>query len=384
MSSLHVRSMCEVLPELPDIRLLEPCELPLTADLFICALGFEPRCTNIAAALSKSSVKARVGIYCEPSTNQQDNRVNLPSLLADMRGFCEAIEVAESDSIGFADRLVSFINLMCPRSIEGRHPTVLLDISVFSNRALLRTMKVMLEADVLLVLLYSEAAIYHPTLEEYQREPAAWKSSGKVGLEHGVSRVEPSREHPGQHWDPLPDFLVLFPSFRADRTRAVISRVDPSLLAAASEKLFWLIGRPHAPQNGWRKEAMREINQIGPIARQCEVNTFDYKDALERLESIYREMSERYNLTVSPLGSKLQSIGLSLFCYLHPDVRVMVSAPKEYNAANFSEGCVASWMIEFGFTGELRSRLELVGTLSIGESLLPVAGAESLPAATEL
>ena len=72
---------------------------------------------------------------------------------------------------------------------------------------------------------------------------------------------------------------------------------------------------------------MRLLNGIPESAPQFEVSTFDYKDALKRLDMIYAERCERFNITVSPLGSKLQALGTSLFCYMHPDVRVMTAIP---------------------------------------------------------
>jgi hypothetical protein len=80
---------------------------------------------------------------------------------------------------------------------------------------------------------------------------------------------------------------------------------------------------------------------------------------------IYAERCETFNMTVSPLGSKLQALGTSLFCYMHPDVRVMTAIPKIYNAALYSEGCAAIWHLDFGETSSVREQLESVGTIAV-------------------
>ena len=78
-------------------------------------------------------------------------------------------------------------------------------------------------------------------------------------------------------------------------------------------------------------------------------------------------MSERYTITLSPLGSKMQALGTALFCYMHPDVRVIFSTPKEYNATQYSKGCKEVWKLDFGPLSELRRRLDQVGTLRVEE-----------------
>jgi hypothetical protein len=242
-----------------------------------------------------------------------------------------------------------------------------MDISVAANRLLLRCMKVLLEYDLNLRIIYSEAAIYHPTREEYDQDTARWQRDDLLGLERGVSSVTPSIDHPGHALDPLPDFLILFPSFKPERSRAVISYVDPSLLMNPGDKVVWLLGVPRLPEDGWRLDVMKRINAIGEAMPQYEASTFDYKDTLRVLERLHMEKSEGYTITLSPLGSKMQALATALFCYLHPDVRVIFSMPKEYNAAQYSEGCKNVWEIDFGAIDELRRSLDSVGTLRVEE-----------------
>lgn len=188
-----------------------------------------------------------------------------------------------------------------------------------------------------------------------------------LGLERGVGNLETSIDYPGYHLDQLPDCLVLFPSFNGDRSKAVLSAVDPSLLTSPGKKVYWLLGLPHLEKDRWRISAMEMINEIPKGSLQIEVSTFDYKESIRVLESIYAEVGERYNLTLSPLGSKLQSLGTALFCYLHPEVRVLLATPREYNATRYSDGCKAIWKIDFGITTELLDVLNKVGKIRIGD-----------------
>ena len=112
---------------------------------------------------------------------------------------------------------------------------------------------------------------------------------------------------------------------------------------------------------------MKEINGIPESGRQYVVCTFDYKDAISVLERVYVERAETHSITLSPLGSKMQALGVALFCHMQPDVRILMSTPKEYNAIQYSDGCRNVWCIEFGSLRDLRAKLEEVGTLRIEE-----------------
>lgn len=150
---------------------------------------------------------------------------------------------------------------------------------------------------------------------------------------------------------------------------AVISRVDPALPGSAQQKdkIIWFLGRPHSPDNDWRLTAMQTINEINDDATRYEVSTFDYRETLETLEEVYISRVGKYRFSLAPMGSKMQAIGAALFAYLHPDVAIVLATPSEYNALQYSDGCVDRWIVNFGRIKELRQNLDTVGTLSVEE-----------------
>jgi len=368
MAKITRYQLVDVVGGFESVRLLDAvdCRTSSTEDLFLCALGFEPRCLTLPRRLNEAGYKARRTAYFKYATNLDDNAINLPELESHLSGIATNVEPVEADAPDFPSRLRSLLDLVMSDALS-KPPRVTLDISVTANRLLLRCMKVLLEYDLSARIIYSEAATYHPTREEYERDPTGWEEEDLLGLERGVSDVMPSIDHPGHALDPLPDALILFPSFNGGRSKAVISFVDPSLLTSPSHKVVWLLGVPHLEADRWRVNAMKRINGIGPDTRQLEVSTFDYKDALRVLEGLHHEMSQRYRITLSPLGSKMQALGTALFCYMHPDVRVIFSTPKEYNAARYSKGCKEVWKIDFGALSALRRVLDHVGTLRVEE-----------------
>ena len=366
MANIIKRQLSDVLGTLPTLEPLNPTKLGSgdQEDLFLCALGFEPRCLNLPGSLKDAGYTARRAVYFTYATNLDDNRVNLPTLESHLCTISSKVEMMGADTTDFPNKLRSLLELTMSEA-QGKPPRITLDISVTANRLLLRCVNVLLEYEVCLRIIYSEADIYHPTKAEYSEEPSKWGSDDMPGLERGVDEVLHSIDHPGHGLDPLPDFVVLFPSFKSERSKAVVSFVDPALLASPSGKVVWLLGVPHLDEDIWRLDAMKDINEIGSTDKKYEVSTFDYKATMQILEYLHAEKSEGHTITVSPLGSKLQALGTALFCHMHPDVRVIFSTPKEYNAARYSDGCKNIWELDFGNFKKLRENLNEVGKLRI-------------------
>ncbi len=359
---IHICELTEIASVLPDV-------VPLTGpgsatsdrdDLFICAVGFEPRCLTIPKLFSEAGYQSDRVICLEYDTNPDDNAMNRPQLREYLGVFGSRIDSLNADSTEFCRSLRAYISDWPQHGREGG-PRVTFDISAVGNRFVLKTMKVLLEADVSLRVVYAEADVYHPTKEEFELEVEDTR------LERGVSRVEISPEHPGRFLDPLPDCVVIFPSFHSERSQAVLDFVDPSLLTNPEDKVAWLVGRPHELQDQWRIGALMANNSILQSTPHQVVSTFEYREALQALESACLQRWEKYNITLVPLGSKLQAISASLFCYMHPEVRVVFALPKQYNAVQYSDGVKATWAINFGSTGSVRKNLNRVGTISIAD-----------------
>ena len=355
-----------IVGQLPDIQEFNPRMEPFhrSDDLFLCALGFEPRCLELPKQLAESGYRSERVVIFEYDTNIDENEVNRQELTQYLNVISDNIQPLSLSDPNYPNELLRILESLSSRTSKT-DPRVTFDLSVAANRIVVTTMAILLQAEVCLKILYSEAATYHPTKSEYDTEPSVWTNESELGLERGVGDVKTSREFPGQHMDQLPDAIVLFPTFKAERSRAVIASVDPSLIGMQGEQIVWLVGIPPRQENRWRIDALKEINNLTPNDVQYEISTLDYKQTLSSLESIYGHLSDGYKLTLSPIGSKMQALGSSLFAYVHPDTRIVFAIPKEYNAAQYSEGCRQTWRIEFGHLTALRELLGSVGRLVI-------------------
>jgi hypothetical protein len=232
---------------------------------------------------------------------------------------------------------------------------------------LLTVLKILFETNVELRLVYSEANIYHPTKDECDKsEPES--DEERFLLTKGVSDVFPSKEYPGNNPDSLPEAIIAFATFSLERTNSVILNIDENLLEKPGDRVVWIIGEPHLEADHWKIDYVKQINKIGPENQSVKLSTFDYKETLKTLNKIYKQYSLKYHLNISPLGSKIQSLGIAMFHLIRPDITVWFARPKKYNASRYSEGCKATWIIDFGNLHKIRSMLNEVGIIKIRNS----------------
>jgi len=369
MKRIKEIELLDIINELPDILPLD-CKkefLNQEYDLFFCALGFEDRCLTIPELLADTeNFTCNKAYYFEYSTNREDNEINKPRLLEVFKKFTNSWDSFQCDSDEFPKRLRD--TLENEIKIKSK-PKVIFDISVCSSKLLLLAIKIFLEFDIYLKIVYSEAAIYHPTVEEYKNNLQKWSIEEDFGIATGVGFVTPSPEHPGAQKE-NPDLIIVFLTFKPERTRAIIADIDESLLQRPNKRLICIIGDSHMdePIKMNRKKIMKEINKEileldGVIT--YEISTFDYKETLKKLEQIYKEKSTDFHINISALGSKIQTLGVSLFYYLRPDVSIYLSLPKKYNPTQYSKGYKATWQIDFGDNAKLKELLKKVGQIKI-------------------
>lgn len=358
--------LSDVISKLPDISRIqmERDFSSLKDDLFLCALGFEDRSISIPRTIAgESEYRCSEAVYFEYSTNLEDNEINRPELLESLKRFSSIVSPMQCDSQEFAPTLRQMLTRLCRKGIS---PKVTFDISVCSSRLLLTVLKILFEFDIEFRLVYSEADIYHPTKDELAKKKNG-SGEEEFGLTKGVSKVFPSHEHPGCNPDILPEAIVAFATFSPERTEAVISYVDENLLEKPGDRVIWVIGKPHLEEDHWRIDYVTQINKIPMESQSFKVSTFDYKETLKMLHKVYKQYSSEYHLNISPLGSKMQSLGIALFYCIRPDVTVIFAPPVKYNASHYSEGCKATWIIDFARLDKMRSLLDDVGMIKIKE-----------------
>lgn len=366
MARIREIEFVDILNELPDIIPLN-CEkyfFQQEYDLFFCALGFEDRCLNIPEQLAKTkNFRCKQALYFEYSTNIEDNEVNKQRLFRAFQQFADACKSFHCDNDNFTKNLREYIGEIVT---SNKNPKIIFDISACSSKLLFSVMEVLFEFDIYLLIVYSEAMTYHPTIEEFEKEREKWTTEEDFGITHGVGKVTSSPEYPGACKE-NPDLIIAFLTFKPERTRAIIIDIDEALLIKPGKRIIWIIGDPHMDDETKRKrkEIMREINKIPEGCPTYEVCTFNYKETIKKLDKIYNDNDLDFHIDISALGSKMQSLGIHIFCYVRPDASVYLAIPKKYNAKQYSESCKANWQINFGDIENIKKILNKVGQLEI-------------------
>ncbi len=358
--------LADIIGKLPNICLID-CEKEFPEkrfDFFLLALGFEERCLAIPEKLAvMHNFRVKKAMIFEYSTNREDNDSNRPRLIKSVEKFSDSFEIIPCDSDNFIREIRSKFE-------NCKNPRILLDISVCSCKLLISSLNLLLNLDANLQIVYSEAEIYHPTIEEFEKEPDKWTTEEGFGIAKGVGGVIPCPEFPGVPKE-LPDVVVAFPTFKPERTKAIISSIDAAIPIRPEKRVLWIVGDPHMEENvrTQRKKIIKDINKIADEAYCREVSTLDYKKTIEALESIYSNYNLEYHLSISALGSKMQCLGISIFCKMRPDISLFLSVPQSYNARQYSNGFKNIWIIDFGDLNHFRQILNSLDTLELSDGI---------------
>jgi hypothetical protein len=344
--------------QLPDIEAFTGCEGDV--DLAVLALGFEPRASAVSEVLGGTDCRIAQALVYQYPTNASANDQMRPSLEGALRSCGAEISWFPGSIADFLGRIETSLS---KHRDEGHVPRVLVDLSSMTGRLAMSLTRALIASDISLVVVYAEAEIYYPTEEDFNLNKELWRSSDTLGLERGVGDVSIAIDFPGSAESDKPEWVLAFAGFGRDRMRRALSYINSAFLIESRDSVGWVIGVPPAEGNEWRYEAVKYIHELDDTDHTIPVSTFDYKDTITALarEWSIRELS--HNLTLIPLGSKLQSLGLGIFCYVNPNVRVVSATPSMYRSDQYSAGVRAIWSVDFGETSVVRHHLDLVGTL---------------------
>ena len=335
------------------LPILETCvSLPVgKQDVVIHAPGFEDRTMAIVESITPTP-EARV-VLLDYLPFNPNNR------LADVRNALESrgMSIADSDILRY-DRFD-------PEDFEGRlrfqllacqAHRVVIDISTMSKLAILLTLNVCRDLDLIVTIVYAEAKTYGPSKDEFEKA----KEQNEIhrptlqiftGV-HSVVRVSSlgSVAMQGQ-----PTAAIVFMSFNDALTQVLLNSVYPS-------RLFLINGRP--PVHSWREEATawihdqvrREWSEDNPVVRasngsgpmpQRTVSTLDYRETVSLLIELYWRLSATHRVLLAPAGSKMQAVGCYLAKALHADIHIEYPSPEGFQP-EYSAGIASRWSLDLG------------------------------------
>lgn len=324
------------------LPLMELSSYPLTSDdvLVTCA-GFEDRAFEFLrrAVGEGASGFSLVGINYLPEVGA--NRK--PELEALVRGrtSSETWLTYDRQTPGDAGKDVL---ATCPPSHR-----LLVDVSGMSRLLVVQIVSAIVRAGKAstTTILYTEAAQYPPT--QGAVESAFSKADQLFGVIHFISSglfglIAPAElSTVAMYGQPIR--LIAFPTFNPTQFAALCSEINSSFFTVVH-------GVPPNPENAWRTDAIRRLNNIDALRRSEELrtSTLDYRETVKLLVDLYQRHGDRQKLVVAPTGSKMQSLAVGIVVGVTRDIQVVYPAPRLFlEPENYTKGVRALYGLNLDF-----------------------------------
>ncbi len=305
--------------------------LPQDCILLTCS-SHEERCKGMISKLDGwTPAEAILFHYDDPNPRREENHRTMEAQLRELGVTPVSLQFTESnavkslrDNMGYLRRILENLN----------GAAVVLDISVFTKRHLLMTLRWLDDANAWdrLCIVYSE--------------PEDYDVSRYIPLSFGLSSMQ---QIPGFSACPdlsRPVHLVLFLGYEGDRALAVYEQIQPM------RTTLIVPDPPYNPAWLGRTETANEdlLAVVGADLTE-KVDAVDPADTKLALERILGDgpMRGQYAKVVGPLGTKPQTLGIYAYARECSDPPAIVYAsPLRHNHDFFSHGLGNTWLLKIG------------------------------------
>lgn len=136
--------------------------------------------------------------------------------------------------------------------------------------------------------------------------------------------------------------LALFAGYEAHRSTGVVDAINPTIL-------LLMYGKPADEALSWREDLSRRLHYKFEKTRRCaveEVPTWDVSACLAKLDEYYNFLIDDYDITVSAVCSKMQTIASFLFWERYPEAQITFPLPIGYDPERCPKGVDATYSLE--------------------------------------
>lgn len=374
---INKTDILEVITRLPSVEKFDISNMENTIDdILIIVNGFEDRANALICKLPTINYSANKVFIAKYQTNLDDNSIGYPELLQSVDKICNQYEDLDADNeANIRNSLLSYLGDL---SVEV--PNVTVDISAASDRLILAIMHtfLLMEKNINLEIIYYEAGEYNPSHDFYTNDPKGCIRtimSDATTHEEGIDKVFMSSLYTGHTNEyGYSEYLIAIPTLKTNRMIAMLDDYDSEFFSNKnSESVFWILGRPEQ-KHSWREELQKKVltlelekQQIGDalIAENntLSCSTLDYLDILQSIVEIV-DGNPKKKITIMPMGSKMQTIGVSLALFTRSECSVLLARPKRFNANSYSNGVGPGWQIKFDNLEQVKKELLRINCLS--------------------
>lgn len=287
------------------------------SDLYICAMGFEPRCVEGNRYLLNKNFKTKKTAVLRYVSYSKDNEKDIVELENIWNEFSDNFQYISYDSSDRKTLTRNFKELFSNSTINN----VTINITTLSTFPLLSIVNCALDHAANVKIIYTEPEGYFDQL----KNDHAFAS--------GVKEIFTLPEFVGANLPGYSTLLIMFLGYDFIRTRSTYDQIQPS-------KKIGIFALPNTKKLSEYYQKLQETHKrsFDSSDNLYELSIFDLNGTLDKLKQIRIDHIETSNILISLNGSKLHTIAALLFAKKYNDIQIIVSTPSEYFPQSYSFG----------------------------------------------
>ena len=299
-------------------------------DLLVCAASPEERCLGTVRKLDRHYKADNIILlkYSHPSKRREKHLTEMKAALVD-RGQIIEFTIDEEKPILMINDIVDTMKRWI---LNCNSPSIKMDISTIIKWHLLIFLKAADIGNILnrITFLYTEPEEYITDLFQ--------------PLSFGISEIFPIPAYAGNFDFSKDVLLVLLLGYEGHRALALLENTNP-----ADCLLFVPKPAYHKEWEGRTEEMNKEIINIVGTSRIRYIDSRNPLEVAKRLREILSDPTfQKYNILISPLGTKPQTLGLYLYVATRPsNTSLIYGAPLRHNDLFYSHGVGPTWRLPF-------------------------------------
>jgi hypothetical protein len=309
-------------------------EEPNKWEVYIACSSFEDRFCRSSSIFKVHEVKIDFSIifnFKETCLKKEDN---LRIVKSNLENTSKVIKIFDAESVFEPVKgIKKFLSYLESNNIDLRNKRIIIDISTFNKPYLFLLFKILIEkfdiSEVYVV--YTEPKNYNTLLTE------------------GLNKVESIPGFTGSSINSK-DALIVILGFEGNRSLEVFNAINPEFTYAIN-------GFPSF-QPGWDRRSLsenmrflKESNAYEHILMAPASDPFETEKTIVKIVKEIREYNPDVNITISPLGTKIQALGALLYALKDKKVKIVYPIPSTHNK-NRSEEFSSSWIYKIRLAAE--------------------------------
>ncbi len=295
-------------------------------EVFITCASFEDRTTAVVSNFSEEYKISISFVFKYDEKNRTNLREqNFEILKNILLKHSEKLYPLICDHHDPLDGIYKFQDLCESRGIVLDDKNITIDITTFTKQYLL----------VLFKFIEKQKS---KSIRLFYAEPEDYAVRWEKPLSYGLIDIVSVPTYSGHFYTEKENLLILQLGYEGDRAYGIWERVAP-------HKTIILIGKPSFRDfwEGRVEEFNKKLISKLPEDSINYIPTLDPFEVSKNLDNLIKRYSEKFNVSISPLGPKPQVVGCYLSVRKHPDVQIIYAIPKSHEEEYFSKKVGEIW-----------------------------------------